>query len=100
MLKLTDVTQALPRMKTGTDLTDALQILPKYDAYIREQDAATRLTALSELYRNSFDNILVFKSFNGPLNCTYRLSEHIRELLIRNKALTLVSAVFRNLGNN
>ena len=51
MLKLTDVTQALPRMKTGTDLTDALQILPKYDAYIREQDAATRLTALSELYR-------------------------------------------------
>ena len=51
MLKLTDVAQALPRMKTGADLTDALQILPKYDAYIREQDAATRLTALSELYR-------------------------------------------------
>lgn len=51
MLKLTDVTQALPRMKTGTDLTDALQLLPKYDAYIREQDAATRLTALCELYR-------------------------------------------------
>ena len=51
MLKLTDVAQALPRMKTGADLTDALQLLPKYDAYIREQDAATRLTALCELYR-------------------------------------------------
>ena len=51
MLKLTDVAQALPRMKTGADLTDALQLLPKYDAYIREQDVATRLTALSELYR-------------------------------------------------
>ena len=51
MLKLSNVTKALPRMLTGTELTEALQVLPPYDPHIRQQDTATRLTALSDLYR-------------------------------------------------
>ena len=51
MLKLSDVTKALPRMLTGTELTDALQVIPPYDPRIRQQDTATRLIALSDLYR-------------------------------------------------
>ena len=51
MLKLSNVTKALPRMLTGTELTDALQVIPPYDPRIRQQDTATRLTALSDLYR-------------------------------------------------
>ena len=51
MLKLSNVTKALPRMLTGTELTEALQVLPPYDPRIRQQDTATRLTALSDLYR-------------------------------------------------
>ena len=50
MLKLSNVTKALPRMLTGTELTEALQVLPPYDPRIRQQDTATRLTALSDLY--------------------------------------------------
>ena len=51
MLKLADVTKALPRMLTGTELADALQVIPSYNPRIRQQDTATRLTALSDLYR-------------------------------------------------
>ena len=51
MLKLSDVTKALPRMLTGSELTDALQVIPPYDPRVRQQDTATRLTALSALYR-------------------------------------------------
>ena len=42
---------ALPKMLTGKNLEHALEILPKYDSRISELDAATRLIALSDIYK-------------------------------------------------
>lgn len=41
----------LPPMLAGTELLSALEVLPDYDESIRNQDAATRLMALSDLYK-------------------------------------------------
>lgn len=41
----------LPPMLSGMELLSALQVLPTYDPSIRNQDAATRLIALSDLYQ-------------------------------------------------
>lgn len=41
----------LPPMLSGSELEDALAILPGYDPEIINQDAATRLTALSDMYK-------------------------------------------------
>lgn len=41
----------LPPMLAGTELVSALQVLPKYDPSIINSDAATRLIALSDLYK-------------------------------------------------
>lgn len=41
----------LPPMLSGKELEDALKILPEYDPAIIHQDAATRLIALSDLYK-------------------------------------------------
>lgn len=46
-----DVTAYLPEMKTGKALVDAMTILPEYDSNICKQNAATRLMALSDLYK-------------------------------------------------
>ena len=41
----------LPPMLSGSALEQALSILPEYDPEIVTQDAATRLIALSDLYK-------------------------------------------------
>ena len=41
----------LPPMLSGSELEDALAILPGYDPGIIDQDAATRLIALSDMYK-------------------------------------------------
>ena len=41
----------LPPMLSGSTLEEALSILPEYDPEIVTQDAATRLIALSDLYK-------------------------------------------------
>ena len=41
----------LPQMLSGSELEDAMAIMPKYDPEIINQDAATRLIALSDLYK-------------------------------------------------
>ena len=46
-----DMTTYLPEMKTGKALVDAMTILPEYDSNICNQNAATRLMALSDLYK-------------------------------------------------
>lgn len=46
-----DMTAYLPEMKTGKELMDALTILPEYDSNICKQNVATRLIALSDLYK-------------------------------------------------
>ena len=43
--------KALPRMLTGVALDEALSIFPEYDPNITDQDAATRLVALNDLYK-------------------------------------------------
>ncbi len=41
----------LPPMLSGAELLSALEVLPDYDASIINQDAATRMIALSDLYK-------------------------------------------------
>lgn len=41
----------IPTMLAGTELLSALEVLPDYDESIRDLDAATRLMALSDLYK-------------------------------------------------
>lgn len=41
----------IPPMLAGTELLSALEVLPDYDEAIRDLDAATRLMALSDLYK-------------------------------------------------
>lgn len=50
-MKISEAVKALPRMLAGDELLSAMAILPEYDDSIRKEDAATRLMALSELYR-------------------------------------------------
>ena len=41
----------IPPMLAGTELLSSLEVLPDYDESIRDLDAATRLMALSDLYK-------------------------------------------------
>ena len=41
----------LPKMLSGQELTTALQILPEYRPELRQENAAVRLMALSDLYQ-------------------------------------------------
>lgn len=45
--KIIDV---LPKMLTGSELDNALQIIPDYDKQIREKSTAERLIALQDIY--------------------------------------------------
>ena len=40
----------LPKMLSGQELTTALQMLPEYHQGLRQENAAVRLMALSDLY--------------------------------------------------
>ena len=51
MIKLSEVIHALPPMLSGEELSAAMKILPDYDPAIRSADTATRLMALSDLYK-------------------------------------------------
>lgn len=50
-MNLSNIIDALPRMKSGNDLMTALKILPEYNPEICNADAPVRLMALSDLYR-------------------------------------------------
>lgn len=51
MTNLSDIINALPRMKSGNELISALEILPEYTPEICAADTPVRLMALSDLYR-------------------------------------------------
>ncbi|WP_019553427.1 AAA family ATPase [Propionispira raffinosivorans] len=51
MINFSDIINVLPRMKSGTDLITALEVLPKYNPASCNADAPVRLMALSDLYR-------------------------------------------------
>lgn len=51
MTNLSNIIDALPRMKSGNELIAELKILPEYDPGICNADAPARLMALSDLYR-------------------------------------------------
>lgn len=51
MTDLSDIIRILPPMKSGDDLFSALEVLPKYDEGIREEEVPVRLMALADLYR-------------------------------------------------
>jgi len=51
MLDFSNIIHMLPSMKSGKELSLALQVLPKYDASICNADVPVRLMALSDLYR-------------------------------------------------
>ena len=48
---LSDVIHALPPMRSGRELTEALTVLPAYSKEIKTADVATRLMALTDLYK-------------------------------------------------
>lgn len=50
MVRLSDIIHELPDMKSGDTLKNELAVLPDYDGSICNEDAATRLLALSNLY--------------------------------------------------
>lgn len=50
-MNLSNIIDALPRMKSGNELMDELKVLPAYDPGICNADAPVRLMALSDLYR-------------------------------------------------
>lgn len=51
---MNDIIAKLPKMLSGNELSDAMSILPEYNADIRIENQAMRLVALSELYRVYF----------------------------------------------
>lgn len=51
MIKITDVINELPKMKSGSELISTMTILPRYDENICTESQTVRLMALSELYR-------------------------------------------------
>lgn len=51
MTNFSDIINVLPRMKSGTDLITALEVVPKYNPASCNADAPARLMALSDLYR-------------------------------------------------
>jgi len=51
MNNLSEIINALPRMKSGKELITELEILPEYTPKMREADVPVRLMALSDLYR-------------------------------------------------
>lgn len=46
-----DYLSAMPEMKSGEILNSALSVIPAYDESIRKENTATRLKALSDLYK-------------------------------------------------
>lgn len=48
---LKNIIQAIPPMKSGSDLLSELEVLPEYDDAIRAADVPVRLVALSDIYR-------------------------------------------------
>lgn len=51
MRQITDITNNLPPMLSGTELISALSVLPEYNPEIVNASAAKRLMALSDIYR-------------------------------------------------
>lgn len=49
-MKIEDLIGKLPPMKTGAELTRALEDIPPYSENVRNADTTTRLMLLSELY--------------------------------------------------
>ena len=49
-MKIEDLISKLPPMKTGAELTKALEDIPSYSEDVRNADTTTRLMALSGLY--------------------------------------------------
>ena len=51
MLEIKDILALMPEMKSGKELASEMAILPEYNENIRNENQATRLMALLDLYR-------------------------------------------------
>lgn len=51
MNDLCNITADIPEMKSGNNLISALSILPEYDVFIKNENKAVRLMALSDIYK-------------------------------------------------
>jgi len=51
MIDIQEIMNRFPPMKTGNELISTLEVLPEYDENICNDNEATRLIALSNLYR-------------------------------------------------
>ena len=48
---MNDILNIMPKMIMGTELSNRLSILPKYDADIRSRSVPERLVALQDMYQ-------------------------------------------------
>lgn len=64
MIKLSEIIHALPPMLSGEELKSGMEVLPDYDPTIRTADTATRLMALSDLYRIYLPSQMSFEIYS------------------------------------
>lgn len=64
MIKLSEIIHALPPMLSGEELKSGMEVLPDYDPTIRTADTATRLMALSDLYRIYLPSPMSFEIYS------------------------------------
>ena len=62
---------------TGTELTESLQVLPKYDESIRNKDKSIRLIALSDLY-----DIYIPSDMSKEIYTKYQEKKHLKSAII------------------
>ena len=67
MTDLANVIHLLPPMKSGQELTAALEVLPEYDSTIITKDIPIRLMALSDLHRIYIPSQMSLESYSKLL---------------------------------
>ena len=59
-----NIAKLLPPLLSGEDLINTLSYFPAYDDSIREQDSATRLIGLTDLYKIYSPSVMSVEIYN------------------------------------
>ena len=80
MVDIQEIMNCFPQMKTGNELISALEVLPKYDENICNENEATRLITLSNLYK-----VFIPSPMSTEIYCT---TNRIRPIYCRPEEVT------------
>lgn len=84
-----DITKLLPRLLSGEKLINELECIPSYDESIREQEAATRLMSLSDLYKVYIPSAMSVEIYNKLYLATaMSLQKKQTKLAVRQQNIT------------